>query len=142
MLARAVREKPGEVKLGEVEVSRQRLAEARMEDIKDVWDAIDRGFRVYSLKFSHFNAQGCHDLWVDKFEFERESVGTRLSQILAYTENEFKAEAGAEDESSYNSSTSGEDGDSESGEEEEGHDGGEDGGEEEDLGEEGGQGGD
>ena len=141
-LARALREKPGAVKLGRVRISRQGLAEARIEDIQDILDATDDGFWVSPVSGFKF-------LRVGKDKFDRESFGPGLNQIFAYTEEEFMAVVDAEwavleaeEESSYYSSTSGEDGDSESGEEEEEHDGGEDGSEDEDLGEEGGQGGD
>ena len=129
VLAKALRNKPGVLKLDEIEVLRQGLAEAKMEDIKDIWDATDRCFIVYSLEMGRW---AIGQLRLGKDEFDRESVWTRLNQILAYTEDEFEFETGYEEE--Y--------GDSESGEEEEEHDSGEDVSDDEDLEEEGGQGGD
>ena len=88
VLAGALRDKPDTVKLTWAMVPRQRLAEAREEDIKGVWDALDVGFIV--LQVPQVATVG--KLYVKKDKFDWESGWTRLNQIFAMSEDELAAE--------------------------------------------------
>ena len=89
MLGRAMKDnpEPDAVKLGSIHASRHVFAEARIEDLKDIWNAIDNGFFVYSLDMTGYDY-----LRVGKDVFDWESGWARLNQIIAFTEDEFLAE--------------------------------------------------
>ena len=90
MLARALRDKPDPVKLCLVTISRQGLVEARMEDLKDIYNVSSSGFQVLPLD----DWEG-FTLVVDENEPDWESAWTRLNEISAMTEDEFTAAAAA-----------------------------------------------
>ena len=126
MLARALRDKPDPVKLCLVTIPRQGLVEARMEDLKDIYNVSSSGFQV----LPHDDWEGYTLLVEDEPDWE--SAWTRLNQIYAMTEDEFTAAAAAaaaEEEHDDGEDEGEEEEVIESGEEGEEHDG-EDGGEE------------
>ena len=140
MLARALRDKPESVKLGWVRSSRQGWAEARMEDVKDIWDAIDVSYTL-SNAYRGFRIKHSDRIWQMGIECGKndwESACIRLNQILAMTEDEFNAKIDRRSRG-FDSEDSFDDRDSEGGEsgeevgEEEEHDDGKDGGEEEEV---------
>ena len=70
-----------------VEASRQELAQARMEDIKAIWEAT-HGFSVLHRS----REAGQMALEVGKDEFDWEFGWAKLNQIKSFTEGEFAAE--------------------------------------------------
>ena len=64
------------------------MAEAREEDIKEVWDALDGGFMV--LQVPQVATVG--KLYVKKDKFDWEAGCARLNQIFAMSEDELAAE--------------------------------------------------
>ena len=109
VLARTLRDNPNRVELSWVDATRPGLAEARLEDIKDIWEATEGGFRVVPVL-------GPASLLIQKDKFDWE----RVNQILAMSEDEFAAEI---EEQSESESESEEESESESESEEE-HDSG------------------
>ena len=81
VLAGALRDNPNRVELSWVDNIRPGLAEARLEDIKDIWEATEGGFRVVPVL-------GPASLLIQKDKFDWE----RVNQILAMSEDEFAAE--------------------------------------------------
>ena len=104
-LARALKSKP-DIGLKFAYIPRKAFAEARKDDMKDIWDATENGFWVCGdgsgsgclfVAKSESSCTSSEAFWTTSIRYDWEPAWTRLKQISDVTEDEFKAELRLQD---------------------------------------------